>query len=113
MAEKVPPDILTVADLHRGRGLAYETLWDFERARADHETNLQIARAAGEHQVEWRTQLDLGKLWAYRDYNQPRDYFEAALELARRIGEPAFLAVSLNWMGNRCANDENPKRASE
>jgi tetratricopeptide (TPR) repeat protein len=55
----------------------------------------------------------LGKLWASRDHNQARDYFEVALELARRIDDPAFLAVSLNWMGNWHANDEIPIRAME
>ncbi|MEA3336134.1 MAG: tetratricopeptide repeat protein [Chloroflexota bacterium] len=63
--------------------------------------------------MEWRAFLDLGKLWASRDYNQARDCFEAALELARRMDEPAFLADSLNWMGNWHGNAENPLTAAE
>ena len=112
LAERVSPDVISLARLHRGRGLASERLGEFDQARTDHTTILQIAHAAGEHQLEWRAFLDLGRLWASRDYNQARDYFEAALELARRLGEPAFLADSLNWMGNWCANDENPKRSA-
>ena len=112
LAERVSPDAVSLAKLHRGRGLAFERLGEFDQAHADHSATLQIAHAAGEQQVEWRANLDLGRLWASRDYNQARDYFEAALELARRIGEPTFLADSLNWMGNWCANDENPKRAA-
>ncbi len=111
LAEEVSPGVVSLARLHRGRGLAFERLGEFDQARADHKATLQIARASGERQVEWRALLDLGKLWASRDYTQARDYFEEALELARRIGESVVLAGSLNWMGNWCANDENHKRA--
>jgi tetratricopeptide (TPR) repeat protein len=113
LADTVSPDVISLARLHRGRGLAFERLGEFNQARTDHTAILQIAHAAGEHQLEWRACLDLGKLWASRDYDRTRDYFEAALELARRLGQPACLAVSLNWMGNWYANDENPTRAIE
>ena len=111
LAERVFPDAVSLAKLHRGRGLASERLGAFDQAHADHTAILQIAHAAGEAQVEWRAVLDLGRLWASRDYNQARNYFEAALELARRMGEPSCLGDSLNWMGNWCANDGNPNRA--
>jgi tetratricopeptide (TPR) repeat protein len=109
-------DVASVALLHRGRGLAYEALGEFEQARADHESILQIARAAAERpveHVEWRALLDLGKLWRSRDYNRSRDYFERALDLARRTEAPAVLADSLNWMGNWYANDDKPLAALE
>ena len=111
LAERVSPDIVSLAKLHRGRGLASERLGEFDRARADHEAILQIAYAAGERHVEWRTLLDLGKLWASRDYNQTRDCFQRALELARRMDDPAVLADSLNWMGNWHTNAEDPLTA--
>jgi adenylate cyclase len=111
LAETISPDVLSLARLHRGRGLASARQGEFAQARSDQTAILRMARAAGEHQVEWRALLDLGRLWTSRDYNQARECFEAALELARRIGEPACLADSLNWMGNWCANNENPKRA--
>jgi adenylate cyclase len=113
LAERVSPDALSLAKLHRGRGLACERLGEFDRARADHEAILQVAHAASERRVEWRALLDLGKLWASRDYNQARDCFERALELARQIDDPAVLAGSLNWMGNWHANAEDPLRAVE
>jgi tetratricopeptide (TPR) repeat protein len=113
VAERVSPDAVSLAKLHRGRGLACETLGEFDRAHADHQAILQIAHAAGERHVEWRALLDLGKLWASRDYNQTRDYFEQALELARRMDNPAVLAGSLNWMGNWHTNAEDPLRAVE
>jgi DNA-binding SARP family transcriptional activator/uncharacterized protein HemY len=113
LAEWVPPDITTRAKLHRGRGLAYERLGEFKRASNDHTTILQIAKQASDKKVEWRAFLDLGKLWASRDYNQARDYFESALDIARGLGEPALLGNSLNWIGNWYANAANPKRAAE
>jgi tetratricopeptide (TPR) repeat protein len=91
--------------------LAYETLGEFDRARADLESSLQLAQASGDHQLEWRALIDLGKLSASRDYNQTRGYFEQALDLARRMGAPTELAVSLNRMGNWIANDEQPLKA--
>ncbi len=112
LADRVASDVVSLTRLHRGRGLAYESLGAFDQAHTDHTVAQQMAHAAGEHQAEWRALLDLGRLWAARDHNQTQDYFEAALELARLIGEPAFLASSLNWMGNWHTNDENPTKAA-
>ncbi len=111
LAERVSPDAVSLAALHRGRGLSYGTVGNFDRARADHESALGIARAANEQEAEWRALLDLGRLWASRDYEQAREFFEASLALARRIGKQELLAVSLNWIGNWSANDANFKRA--
>jgi predicted ATPase len=49
LAERVRPAAVSLAKLHRGRGLASETVGDFEQARIDHEATLQIADAVGEH----------------------------------------------------------------
>ncbi len=111
LAERVIPDVVSLAKLHRGRGLASERLGEFDQARADHKAILHMARANGELEMEWRAFLDLGRLWSSRDYNRARGYFVAALEQARCMDEPAFLADSLNWMGNWYANGEDPKRA--
>jgi tetratricopeptide (TPR) repeat protein len=111
LTERVSPDAVSLARLHRGRGLASEKVGEFDRARADHDAILQIAWAAGERRVEWRALLDLGKLWASRDYNLARGYLERALELARLMDDPEVLASSLNWMGNWHANAEDPATA--
>jgi adenylate cyclase len=114
LADKVAPDVISLARIYSGRGQAFESLGEFDRAHADHTAAQQMAHAAGGHeveQVEWRALLDLGRLWASRDHNQARGYFETALELARRLDDPAFLAGSLNWMGNWHTNDENFKQA--
>ena len=111
VAERVSPDTPTLAKLHRGRALACERVGEFDCARADHDAILHLARAADEQRIEWRALLDLGKLWASRDYHQARDYLEQALHLARQMDDPAVLAESLNWMGNWHANAEDPLAA--
>jgi tetratricopeptide (TPR) repeat protein len=111
LAEMASPDVVLLTELHRGRGLASETLGEFEQAHFDHTTALQLARAAGEHLVEWRSLIDLGKLWRSRDYSKARDCFETALELARRMGDPEVLANTLNWVGNWNANVDKPQSA--
>jgi DNA-binding CsgD family transcriptional regulator len=97
--------------LYRARGLAYETLGDFERARADHETALQLAHQASDPHTEWQALLDLGFLWAGRAYAQTGDYYQQALALARIMDDPATLAHSLNRLGNWYLNVEQPQEA--
>ena len=112
LTNRVSLDAASQAGLYRGRGLACKMLGEFDCARSDLETALKIAQNAGERQVEWHLLLDLGKLWASRDYKQTHSYFERALELARRMDNATVLAGSLNWMGNWYANAENPVRAA-
>jgi tetratricopeptide (TPR) repeat protein len=107
LAEDASLDVGSQAKLYHGRGLALETIGQFERARADHQAILKASRAAGERHLEWRALIDLGKLWASRDYDRTHQCFENALELARRMDEPAVLAGSLNWMGNWYLNTED------
>ena len=99
------------AGLYRARGLAYETLGDFEQARADYETALQLADAASDRRGQWQALLDLGLLWAGRNYAQAGDYYQRALTLARTLDDPAILAHSLNRLGNWHLNVEQPQEA--
>ena len=99
------------ASLYRARGLAYDTLGDFERARADQETALQLAHKASDRYKEWQVLLDLGLLWAGRNYAQAGDYYQQALALARTMDDPAALAHSLNRLGNWYLNAEQPDEA--
>jgi DNA-binding SARP family transcriptional activator/Flp pilus assembly protein TadD len=112
LAGKLQLDVASLADLQRGRGLAYEALGEFEHARDDHEKVLQVARTGGDCQLEWRANLDLGKLWASRDYRKSLDYYERALNVARGIDDQKALVESLNWMGNWYANAEDSIRAT-
>ena len=111
LAHELSLDTTALLDLHRRRGLAYESLGDFENARSDYEMVLREAGTAGERRLEWRARLDLAKLWTSRDYGQSRDYTDQALELAKDLGDPALLAGSLNWVGNWHTNAENPAAA--
>ncbi len=97
--------------LYRERGKAYETLGDFEHAQADYQALLQGARASGDRQAEWQALLDLGMLWAARDYARTGEYLQQALDLARVMQEPRSLAHSLNRMGNWHLNVERPLEA--
>ncbi len=99
-----PPDL----GLLRDRGQAFETLGEFERARADYELSLRLAREAQAAQAEWQTLLDLGFLWAGRDYARAGEFFRQALEQARAIGDPLTIAHSLNRMGNWLTNTGRP-----
>ncbi len=99
------------ASLYRARGLAYETLGEFERARADQETALKYAHEASDRHAEWQALLDLGFLWAGRAYAQTGDYYQQALALARALDDPATLAHSLNRLGNWHLNAEQPHEA--
>ena len=99
------------ASLYRLRGQAYETLGDFERARLDDETTLRMARDAADQQGEWQALMDLGFLWAQRDYTQTGAYYQQALALARHMDDPLTLAHSLNRLGNWHLNIEKPHEA--
>ena len=48
------------ATLYRVRGQAYDSLGEFERARADYEQALHLARSSGDQELEWQCLLDLG-----------------------------------------------------
>ncbi len=97
-----------LAKLYRARGLAYEGHGEYARARADQEAALQSAQAAHDPQAEWQALIDLGKLWAERDYGKTGEYFQRAFDLARTLDDPGTLAHSLNRLGNWYTNVERP-----
>ena len=97
--------------LYRARAIVCETLGDFEGALADHEAALAQARAGGDRQVEWQALLDLGMLWAGRDYTETGRFFEQALAFAREMGDQSAIAQSLNRVGNWHLNVEQPQEA--
>ena len=103
--------VLPPSSLFHARGQAYELLGEFERARADYEAALQVARSTGENRAEWRALLRLGMLWAGRDYERSGEYYQHAIELARIIGDRSTLAHSLNRLGNWHLNVERPLEA--
>jgi DNA-binding CsgD family transcriptional regulator len=91
-------------ELLGARGHAYEILGDFKSALDDFEAALRIAREQQDGHAEWQTLIDLGFLWAGRDYQQTGDYFRRAEELARKLNESKLRAHSLNRLGNWYVN---------
>ncbi|MCC7355788.1 MAG: hypothetical protein IT330_18755 [Anaerolineae bacterium] len=94
--------------LYRARGLARETLGEFDNARADYEAALQAAQATGDRRAEWEALLDLGLLWAGRDYARTGEYYRRAVALAGALDDRAILAHSMNRLGNWHLNIEEP-----
>lgn len=105
-----PPSALLVR-LHTRRGQSYETLGEFERALDDYERALAIAEREGDREATWQTLIQLGMLWAGRDYGRSAARYERALALAREMGEPRLLAHSLNRIGNWQLNAARPRDA--
>jgi tetratricopeptide (TPR) repeat protein len=97
--------------LYRARAQVSETLGEFERARSDYEATLALAREAGDGQAEWQTLLDLGLLWAARDYGRSRELYETSLALAREMTDQVAIAHSLNRLGNWHMNIDEPLAA--
>ncbi|HKB46439.1 MAG TPA: AAA family ATPase, partial [Ktedonobacterales bacterium] len=90
--------------LYRGRGKAYELTGSFDRAAADYQRTLEAARATGDGQAEWQGLIDLGFLWAARDYTRAGAYFQSALEAAEALNDDVLRAHSLNRRGNWLVN---------
>jgi tetratricopeptide (TPR) repeat protein len=111
IATRIGGDRHVLIGLYRDRGLAYEWSGDFGRAYDDLDKARQIARDEQEGRCECEALIDLGKLWASKDYRQSLHYFAQALDQARALGDPVVLAASLNWMGNWYANAEEPNEA--
>jgi DNA-binding CsgD family transcriptional regulator len=111
----MPGDTLspaTVATMHRDRGRAYETVGDFDRARADYDAAAELAQQAGDRRLEWQAWLNLGTLWAGRDYTHAGLCLQRALALARELADPAALAGTLNRLGSWQANaTDDPRQA--
>ncbi|MFN8638216.1 MAG: BREX system ATP-binding domain-containing protein [Dehalococcoidia bacterium] len=93
-----PPDLLL------GRAHAYDALGAFDEARADFEAAADAALAADDAHAQEEAALGLALLWSSRDYGRARGYTERAVEIARRIGNPAAVARALNRAANWYSN---------
>jgi len=88
----------------RARGQAYETIGEFEQARADYERALSIARQTQDGPMEWQSLLDIGFWWVGRDYTQAGEWFRRSLDLSQGLADPRLHARSLNRFGNWLVN---------
>lgn len=93
---------------YRARASAYTLLGDFDHARRDQEIALERGRASDDTCAEWQALADLGMLWAERDYERTGNYYRAALDLARTIGNTPLIASSLNRIANWHVNQDAP-----
>ena len=98
-------------ELYHARGKAYETSGEFEQAQHDYIQALEAARMMHDRAAEWQSAIDLGFLWAGRDYTQAEPWFRQALILAQSLDDPALHARSLNRIGNWYLNVEQPGEA--
>jgi predicted ATPase/DNA-binding CsgD family transcriptional regulator len=103
--------LLPAPALYRARGQAYETLGEFEQAQHDYTQALDAARKVNNRAAEWQSAIDLGFLWAERDYAQAEPWFRQALILAQSLDDPVLHARSLNRIGNWHLNVEQPHEA--
>ncbi len=97
--------------LYHARGQAYETLGEFDQARLDYEQAREAAHKTHDGAGEWQSLLDLGFLWAGRDYERAGAFFRRALDLAQTLADPKLRAHSLNRLGNWHMNAEQPREA--
>ena len=100
-------------DLLVARGEVYEVLGQFESAQADFTAVLTHARFTHQRAVEWQALIDLGFLWARRDYARAGPFFQQALSLAREMHDDALIAHSLNRVGNWHMMIEQPQAAQD
>lgn len=89
---------------YRDRARANELLGEFDAARRDLELVLDRAQNAGDLLLRWHTLTELGLLWTARDYERTGSYAQAALDLARQLGDPALVGHSLNRVANWYVN---------
>jgi len=95
--------------LFLGRGLANETLGEFQRAHDDFTTALERARAGSDLRGAWDALYALGMLWSARDYARAGEYRRDALAVSRSLGDELLVARSLNRVGNWHVNLEQPQ----
>jgi len=110
-AQHVGSDLPLV--LLTGRGRALEMLGEFDRSRVDLECAAVVATDAADPGLICSTQFDLGWLWSARDYRRAGIHFRAALDAARRTGNPSDTARALNRVGNWHLTSEEPIAALE
>ena len=92
------------SETYRGRASAFEALGNFERAREDLEHAVWLAEQASDVSALIDCYLDLGLLWASRDYGQALAAYRRAVELAESIDDRSRLARSLSRLANGLTN---------
>lgn len=96
---------------YHARAQMHERRGDFDAAYHDLNYALTLAQAQKDGDAEWRCLMELGQLWASRNYERAGEFFERALDHAIAHGERTRIAHSLNRVGNWYGNIESPEEA--
>jgi DNA-binding CsgD family transcriptional regulator len=102
---------LPAAAVYHARGQMHETLGEFEPAHENYQAALESAQIASDRRAECQALLDMGFLWAERDFAKMDEYRQRALKLARALDDPIILGQSLNRVGNSSLFVEQPRQA--
>jgi DNA-binding CsgD family transcriptional regulator len=100
-------------ELLRLNGQAHDLAGDFASAESAYTAAAELAHSRGETPTEWHAMLDLSLLWAGRDYERTGAYANAALELARSLGDQRLIAQTLNRIGNWHMNRDRLAEAQQ
>jgi alpha-galactosidase/6-phospho-beta-glucosidase family protein/DNA-binding CsgD family transcriptional regulator len=78
--------------------------WQTRRAALHDPDPAALDRYTAGRRSEWQALIDLGFLWAERDYAQTGDLYQQARDLATSLADPLLRARSLNRLGNWLTN---------
>jgi predicted ATPase/class 3 adenylate cyclase len=91
----------TVLAIYEGRAKMYTRLGEPQKAMADYEAVLNIAKEINDDAAQMRALNGNGALQAsHHNFSLASEYFQKALAVARRIGDGQGIADTLNQLGN-------------
>jgi len=115
IAEKIPPGEFNPADLidiYYGRARILARLSEPEKAIADYEAMLAKAKELNDVSAEFRALNGIGALHTNFDFSSAVELFQAALTVARRIGDKTGIADTLNQLGSFYINMGDLEKAT-
>ncbi len=83
-----------------GQAQMRSVLGDFDGARQDFETIIELAHHSQDRLSLWQGLMALGYAWQPRDLARAGEYFQQALQQARAMDDASILGQSLNRLGN-------------
>ncbi|MDH3598070.1 MAG: tetratricopeptide repeat protein, partial [Candidatus Tectomicrobia bacterium] len=104
VAEGIGAEAGLISDLRIQRGRVYAQTGTIDRARADFEAALSVARTAGDQTSEVQALYALGSYGWATDYQEAIPLFEAALPLAEALDDTASRVRILSRMSIVCTN---------
>lgn len=94
-------DQATILDVYEGRARMLTRLGEPQKAMADYEAMLKIAREVNDDAAQMRALNGNGSLQAsHHNFSLASEYFQKALAVARRIGDEQGIADTLNQLGD-------------